>query len=262
MTLRLYHADSTLRDFTARIVARRDTERGPAVRLDRTAFYPTAGGQPHDTGTLNDVRVRDVWDEDDGAVWHLLERGVDGDAVTGAIDWERRFDHMQQHTGQHLLSAGFVRLLDAPTVSFHLGTDESTIDLTVPALDWEDAFRVEAEVNRVIWEDRPVDVRVFGEDEIHAVPLRKPPQVRGAIRVVWVRDVDASACSGTHVPRTGVLGIVKIVRLERYKGGMRAGFLCGARALAHYQRTLRGLQTVGTDLSVHADLPPVPSAHP
>ncbi|MDH5198358.1 MAG: DHHA1 domain-containing protein [Gemmatimonadota bacterium] len=253
MTLRLYHSDSTLRDFTARIVARRDTERGPAVRLDRTAFYPTAGGQPHDTGTLNDVRVRDVWDEDDGAVWHLLERGVDGDAVTGAIDWERRFDHMQQHTGQHLLSAGFGRLREAPTVSFHLGTDESTSDLDVAELSWDDVFRVEAWVNQVIWDDRPVEIHAVDEDDIHQVPLRKAPKVTGTIRVVWIRDVDASACGGTHVPRTGVVGVVKVVRLERYKGGMRVGFVCGGRALVHHQRTLRALQTASADLSVHPD---------
>jgi alanyl-tRNA synthetase len=253
MTLRLYYADSMLRAFTARVVARQDTARGPAVRLDRTAFYPTSGGQPYDTGALSGVRVLDVWDDDTGAVWHLLAGPLERDDVEGVIDSERRFDHMQQHTGQHLLSAAFVRLLDAPTKSFHLGTDDSHIDVGLAQLTWDDAFRVEADVNRVIAEDRPVDVRVFREDEIPDVPLRKPPQVRGSIRVVWIRDYDAVACGGTHVPRTGAVGLVKIVRLERYKGGMRVGFRCGARALAHYQRVLLGLQTVSADLSVHPD---------
>jgi alanyl-tRNA synthetase len=255
MTDRLYYTDPVLRRFSARVVERRDTDRGPAVRLDRTAFYPTSGGQPHDTGTLGGAPVLDVWDDDTDAVWHLLERPVEGE-VEGAIDWERRFDHMQQHTGQHLLSAAFVRLLEAPTLSFHLGTDESSIDLDVAQLGWDDAFRVEAEVNRVIWEDRPVEVHFVGQDEIGRVPLRKPPKVTGTIRVVWIRDIDASACGGTHVTRTGAVGLVKIVRLERYKGGMRVGFLCGGRALAHYQRVLRGLQTVGADLSVHVDQVP------
>jgi alanyl-tRNA synthetase len=250
MTIRLYYSDSTLRDFSARVLERQTTERGTAVRLDRTAFYPTSGGQPHDTGTLNDARVVDVWDDEAGAVWHLLERAPEGEEVRGAIDWERRFDHMQQHSGQHLLSAGFVRLLDAPTVSFHLGSDDSSIDLDRPQLSWDDAFRVEADVNRVIAENRAVEVRIVAEDQIHTVPLRRPPKVTGDIRVVLIPDYDASACGGTHVPATGAVGLLKIVRIERYKGGVRVGFVCGARALTHYQRTLAALQTVSADLSV------------
>jgi alanyl-tRNA synthetase len=253
MTTRLYYTDSLLRSFTARVVERQSTERGPAVRLDRTAFYPTSGGQPYDTGTLNDVRVVDVWDDDAGEVWHLLERFPDGDDVRGAIDWERRFDHMQQHSGQHLLSAAFIRLLDAATVSFHLGSDDSSIDLDVPQLSWDDAFRVEADVNRVIAENRALEVRIVSENQIHTVPLRRPPKVHGDIRVVLIPDYDASACGGTHVPATGAVGLLKVVRIERYKGGVRVGFVCGGRALAHYQRTLLALQTVSADLSVGAD---------
>jgi len=255
MSDRLYYTDSSLRAFTARVAERRDSPRGPTVRLDRTAFYPTSGGQPHDTGTLSGVRVLDVWDDAAG-VWHLLEGPVPGDAVDGAVDWDRRFDHMQQHTGQHLLSAACVALLEAPTLSFHLGTDDSSIDLDRPRITWDDAFRVEADVNRWIWEDRPVEVHFVTEEKIHEVPLRKPPRVTGTIRVVWIRDVDASACGGTHVPRTGAVGLLKITRLERYKGGTRVGFLCGGRALAHYRRVLRGAQTVGADLSVHVDQVP------
>jgi alanyl-tRNA synthetase len=253
MTLRLYQSDSTLRDFSARIVERRDTARGPTVRLDRTAFYPTSGGQPYDTGTLGGVRVLDVFTDDADAVWHLVDRFPETDDVAGGIDWERRFDHMQQHTGQHLLSAAFVRLREAPTVSFHLGTDESTIDLDVAELSWDDVFKVESWVNQTIWDDRAVEIHSVDEGDIHQVPLRKPPKVTGTIRVVWIRDVDASACGGTHVPRTGVVGVVKVVRLERYKGGMRAGFVCGGRALVHHQRMLRALQTASADLSIHPD---------
>jgi alanyl-tRNA synthetase len=251
MTERLYYTDSLLREFTARVVAQQVTDRGPAVRLDRTAFYPTSGGQPHDTGSLDGVPVRDVWEDDAGELWHLVERLPAGDAVRGSIDWERRFDHMQQHSGQHLLSAAFVRLLNAPTISFHLGTEVSHIDLDTPALSWEDAFRVEADVNRVIGENRPVEIHFVDERNIHTVPLRRPPKVSGEIRVIWIRDYDAVACGGTHVPQTGAVGLVKIVRIERYKGGMRVGFLCGARALADYQRVLRDVQAVSADLSVH-----------
>ena len=260
-TDRLYYADSMLREFTARVVERRDTDRGPAVRLDRTAFYPTSGGQPHDLGTLAGVPVLDVWDDAAGLIWHRVEGLPAGDEVQCAIDWTRRFDHMQQHTGQHLLSAAFVDLRQAATLSFHLGADECSIDLDVAGLAWDDAHTVEAHVNHVIWDDRPVEVRFFSEDEIRQVPLRKPPQVRGSIRVVWIRDVDASACGGTHVPRTGAVGLLKIVRLERYKAGTRVGFVCGGRALAHYRRVLRGLQTVGAGLSVHPDQVPETVAH-
>jgi alanyl-tRNA synthetase len=251
MTERLYYRDSLLREFTARVVGRRATDRGPSVELDRTAFYPTSGGQPHDTGSLGGVRVLDVWDDEGGVVWHLVDRLPEGDTVRGAIDWERRFDHMQQHSGQHLLSAAFVRLLDAPTISFHLGTEVSHIDLDTPELSWDDAFRVEADVHRVIGENRPVEIHFVDERNIHEVPLRRPPKVSGEIRVIWIRDYDAVACGGTHVPQTGAVGLLKIVRLERYKGGMRVGFLCGARALADYQRVLRGLQALSADLSVH-----------
>ncbi len=253
MTERLYHADSSLREFSAHIVERTTSERGPVVVLDRTAFYPTSGGQPHDTGTLDGIVVQDVWENDDGSVVHLLERFPDADAVRGAIDWKRRFDHMQQHTGQHLLSAGCVHVLDAPTVSFHLGSEDSTIDLNVPELDWESAFRVEADVNRIIWENRPVEVHVVDEAHIHTVPLRRPPKVTGAIRVIWIKGYEAAACGGTHVERTAQVGLLKITRIERYKGGIRVGFRCGGRALADYQRVLRTAQDVSADLSVHPD---------
>ncbi|NBD34881.1 MAG: alanyl-tRNA editing protein [Chloroflexi bacterium] len=253
----LYYADASLREFRARVVAERVTERGPAVRLNQTAFYPTSGGQPHDTGTLENVPVVDVWEEDDGAIWHLLESELplssDQEEVTGRINWARRFDHMQQHTGQHLLSAAFVEVWDAPTVGFHLGSEACTIDLEIPNLTWEAAFRVEDEVNRVVWENRPVTVQFVSQAEIAEIPLRKPPAVEGQIRVVWVKGYDASACGGTHVGHTGEVGLIKITGLERYKGGMRVAFRCGARALLDYRRALRLLQEVSTDLSIAED---------
>ncbi len=251
MTERLYYHDATSCQFTARVLDRKETDRGPAVRLDRTAFYPSSGGQPYDTGKLNGITVLDVWEDDEDAVWHLLEQMPEGDEVGGEIDWERRFDHMQQHSGQHLLSAAFVQLLEAPTIGFHLGKDESSIDLDTPDLTWPTAFQVEAEVNRVIWENHPIEIHFVDRDEIHRVPLRKPPQVSGTIRVIWVPGYDASACGGTHVDRTGTVGLVKISRIERYKGGVRVSFVCGGRALRDYQRVLRGLQEASADLSVH-----------
>jgi len=251
MTERLYYHDATLCQFTARVLEQKQTDRGPAVRLDRTAFYPTSGGQPFDVGKLNGIAVLDVWEDNEDAVWHLLEQLPEGDAVGGEIDWERRFDHMQQHSGQHLLSAAFVRLLDAPTIGFHLGAADSSIDLVTPDLTWETAFQVEAEVNRIIWENHPVEIHFVDQAEIHQIPLRKPPQVSGTIRVIWVPGYDASACGGTHIDRTGAVGSVKITRIERYKGGVRVGFVCGGRAIRHYQRAFRGLQEASADLSVH-----------
>jgi alanyl-tRNA synthetase len=253
MTERLYYTDATLCEFTARVIARQEDEHGLAVQLDRSAFYPTSGGQPHDRGKLNDVAVLDVWEGEDGEVWHQVERLPLSDEVRGEIDWKRRFDHMQQHSGQHLLSQAFVRLLDAPTISFHLGSQESHIDLGIPELSWEEAFQVEVEVNRVIWENRPVQIHVVDQDEIHMIPLRRPPKVSGKIRVVWVRDYEVSACGGTHVGQTGAVGLLKLTRIERYKGGIRVGFVCGSRALRGYQRSLRGLQEVSASLSVHPD---------
>lgn len=252
MTERLYYTDSTLTAFTAKVLERR--ERGPGVelRLDRTGFYPTSGGQPHDTGTIDGIPVRDVWNDDEGMLWHLLDRAPTHDDVRGEIDWPRRFDHMQQHSGQHLLSAGFVRVLGAPTVSFHLGREDSTIDLDLPGLTWDAAHTVERDVNAVICENRPVEVFFVDEADVDALHLRRPPKVGGTIRIVRIADYDTVACGGTHVPRTGAVGILKIVRIERYKGGTRVAFKCGGRALADYQAALRTVQETSADLSVHS----------
>lgn len=250
MTQRLYYDAPHLREFTAHVQETDMTERGPAVRLDRTAFYPTSGGQPHDTGTLNGVAVTDVWEDESAQIWHLLAAPLDAAEIHGAIDWPRRFDHMQQHTGQHMLSAAFHIILGAETVGFHLGAESSTIDLDLDSLDWETAFRIEHAVNSVVWQDRPVTVHTLTQDDVSAVPLRKAPQVSGTVRVITVEGYDASACGGTHVAHTGEIGLIKITSLERYKRGTRVAFLCGERALRDYQRALYGLQRIAADLSV------------
>ena len=232
----------------------------PAVRLDRTAFYPTSGGQPYDLGTLERIPVVEVLEDATGEIWHLL--GATGLAtsqvVHGIIDWQRRFDHMQQHTGQHLLSAAFEDACAARTIGFHLGAITSTIDLDIggvgsPELTWDKVFTVESAVNALVWQNRPVLVKIVDEDTIATIPLRKPPAVKGEIRVVWVEDYDASACGGTHVSATGAVGLIKVTSLERYKGGVRVGFVCGGRALRHYQTALYTLQTASLALSVGPD---------
>ncbi len=233
MTDRLYYADSYLKEFEGRVLEVRDG----AVRLDRTAFYPTSGGQPFDTGTLNGLAVTDVYADGAGEVWHRVEGLLSpGDRVAGAIDWARRFDHMQQHAGQHILSAAFQQALEAQTVSFHLGPETSTIDLDRQDLSIEALAEVEELANRVIMEGRAIEVAQYDEAAIQSVSLRKPPQVEGLIRVVSVPGFDYSACGGTHPRSCGEVGLVHIERWETHQGQARVTFLCGLRALRDYRR--------------------------
>ncbi|HZR27081.1 MAG TPA: DHHA1 domain-containing protein [Vicinamibacterales bacterium] len=235
MTKRLYYNDPYLRSFDATVTSvDRDGER-PIVTLDQTAFYPTSGGQPFDTGTLGDARVVDVIDREDGTIAHVVEAGFwgTGDPIHGEIDWSRRFDHMQQHTGQHVLSAAFERLFHVRTVSFHMGADASTIDLARAVSDQEVAA-AEAEANRIVWEDRSVDIRYASAEEAAALPLRKESRREGTLRLIDVTGFDLSACGGTHVARTGAIGIIAISGWEKFKGGYRVEFLCGGRALKQF----------------------------
>jgi len=237
MTERLYYTDPYARSFEATVLDVNQRDGKTVVYLDRTAFYPTSGGQPFDTGTLGGVHIVDVVDDDDGRIAHVVD-GRDrppaaGSAVTGEIDWIRRFDHMQQHTGQHVLSAAFDRLFKVRTVSFHLGADVSTIDLA-REMKPEEIAAAEADANRVVWEDRPVAIRFASKDEAAAMPLRKESLRDGTLRLIDVEHWDLSACGGTHVARTGAIGIIAIASWERFKGGQRIGFLCGGRALARF----------------------------
>jgi alanyl-tRNA synthetase len=235
MTERIYYTDPYCAAFDA-VVTRAFTHGGrPAVSLDRTAFYPTSGGQPHDTGTLGGVPVLDVVDADDGVLAHVLGSALpEGARLAGAIDWPRRFDHMQQHTGQHVLSAAFDRFLDNRTMSFHMGGDVATIDLAKEASP--DAIAAaEQEANRVVWEDRPVSIRFATADEAASLPLRKEPARGGMLRLVDITDFDLSACGGTHVARTGAIGMVAVTAWERFRGGARLTFVCGGRALRMFR---------------------------
>lgn len=226
MTERLYFVDPYLRGFSAHVVAKRDN----SVALDRTAFYPEGGGQPADRGLLNEVRVVDVQSDDEGTVWHTLDGTLDDDMVQGQVDWPRRFDHMQQHHGQHLLSAAFEELFGLKTVSFHLGPESSTIDLAGDPGDVE-LLAAESRTNEVIWEDRPVEARFVTAEELARLPLRKPPVVAGPIRVVSVPEFDYSACGGTHPKSTGAVGILHVRRRERRGNDTRVEFVCGNRVL-------------------------------
>jgi alanyl-tRNA synthetase len=231
---RLYYTDSYLVEFDAvvRDIVRKEDRW--EVTLDRTAFYPTSGGQPNDAGTLGEATVLDVFDREDGTVGHFVDRQLEKNTrVRGRVAWDRRFDHMQQHTGQHLLSAAFDRELAARTVSFHLGVSSATIDLDKAPTTGQIAG-VEAAANRIVWEDREVSVRFVTPAEAAKLPLRKDPARTGDLRIIEIKDYDLSACGGTHVSRTGVIGIIAIAGAERFKGGMRVEFVCGGRALRAY----------------------------
>jgi len=237
MTERLYYTDPYLREFDATLVDTVSHEGRTALILDRTAFYPTSGGQPADAGAFHDVRVLDVVDAEDGRILHIVDRAPSTTALHGVIDWSRRFDHMQQHTGQHVLSAAFDRLFGVRTESFHLGAESSTIDLAreVTASEIE---RAEDESNRILWEDRPVAIRFVDGPEARTLGLRKETTREGTLRLIDVADFDLSACGGTHVSRTGAIGIIAIAAVERFRGGSRVTFLCGRRALTGF-RALR-----------------------
>ena len=243
MTERLYYTDSYLTSFTADVVALRSVDGGIAAVLSRTAFFPTSGGQPHDVGTLDEAQVIDVRDEGE-VILHVLTRPVAG-RVHGAIDWARRFDHMQQHTGQHILSQAALRALGARTLAVHFGAEVCTLDLDRADLTRDEAAALEDLANGVVFEDRSVHVRQVDESELPALGLRRPTKQEGLIRVVEVEEFDRSACGGTHVRRTGEVGGIKVRRWERHKGGVRLEFLCGWRALRDY----RGKSLLVADLA-------------
>ena len=247
MTERLYYTDPYLTDFAARVIEVRDAGGRSGFVLDRTAFYPTSGGQPFDTGTLGGARVVDVVDDDDGAVVHVVEGVVEVsvsgtghsslEVVSGRVDWARRFDHMQQHTGQHVLSAAIDRVCSVGTESFHLGADAATIDLARELTTAEIAASEDA-ANEVVWADRPVTITFVDAGDAAHLNLRKESVRTGTLRIVDVDGFDVSACGGTHVLRTGAIGVIAISGWERFRGGTRLEFKCGGRALQAH-RALR-----------------------
>jgi alanyl-tRNA synthetase len=248
MTDRLYYTDAYLRDFDATVVDR--AEDGRRVYLDRTAFYPTSGGQSHDTGTLGGQAVLDVVDEDE-RIAHLLAAPVDGNRVRGSVDWPRRFDHMQQHTGQHLLSAVLHELGGHATIGVHFGRQSSTLDLDATALEHGRLVEAEVRANEIVAENRAVEVS-FEEPE-QATGLRKASAREGTLRIVTIRDLDRSACGGTHVRLTGEIGPILIRKSERVKKNLRLEFLCGARAVRRARADLDLLARLAGHFSAAAD---------
>jgi len=238
MTERSYYTDAYQTTFDAALLALDQINGHPAARLDHTYFYPTSGGQPFDVGLLGDRRVVDVVAIDNGEVWHLLDaeftHAVPGQPIHGVIDWPRRYDHMQQHSGQHLLSQIFYHHFGYETLSVHFGALESTLDLDVAALDPAQIDEAEQIANRMVYTSLPITAYSVTDNELARIPLRKAPKVTGKIRIVEIAQFDYSACGGTHVHTTAEIGPIKLTRQERRRGQTRITFLCGGRAYRDY----------------------------
>lgn len=269
MTERLYYHDSFQKEFEANVVScEREGDRWKIV-LDRTAFYPTSGGQPHDRGFLGDVEVLEVVDApladapaspvapQSGVTHHVVHytsAELPAGPVRGKIDWPRRIDHMQQHTGQHLLSAVLIELFDIPTVSFHMGAETSTIDLGVPTLDAKKAERAEERCSEIIAEARPIHITY--EDSSADLGLRKASARTGMLRIVSIDSLDKSACGGTHVRSTAELGPILIRKVDKMRGNARIEFVCGLRALRRARHDFHTLTEISRLVSVPFDEAP------
>jgi alanyl-tRNA synthetase len=249
MTNRLYYTDAYRGEFTATVVGRSDD--GTRIYLDETAFYPTSGGQPHDVGTINGVSVVDVIDEDDRIVHVLASALPAGDSVAGKIDWTRRFDLMQQHTGQHLLSAVFEDLFGYKTVSVHFGPDYSTLDLETELVTHQEMLKAESRANAIVGEARPVAVTF--EDARSATGLRKPSDRDGTLRIVSIDAIDRSACGGTHVRTTAEIGPIFVRANEKVRKTTRIEFVCGRRAITRARKDYEALNGIAASLSASLD---------
>src|SRR6478672_9933611 len=257
MTDRLYYHNSFLYDFDARVVEAFDSNGRTAIVLDRTAFYPTTGGQVHDLGMLTadgqQIAITEVADEEDGRILHFAVASLPkGTQVHGSVDAARRRDHVQQHSGQHVLSAAFIQLFNMPTVSFHMGEESCTIDLETNGLSAAQAQKAELLANEVIAEDRPVSIRFVPLEEARQLGLRKlPPKQTGDLRLIDISEFDLTACGGTHVRATGQIGSILLRKAEKVKQGTRVEFICGLRAISMARKDYSTLTEAAALYSSH-----------
>ena len=248
-TEKLYYADPFLKEFTATVLDCQPGKNGYTVTLDRTAFYPEGGGQPADHGTLDGAAVTDVH-EKNGVILHNVDRSVEiGKTVTGAIDWGRRFDHMQQHSGEHICSGLICERFRCDNVGFHMGADIVTIDFNAD-IPWEELLEIEGQANRYIQEDHPIDIQFHRGAELDAIDYRSKKALEGDVRIVAFPGADCCACCGTHVLRSGQVGLVKFLSMQKFREGVRIELLCGQRALDYLSRTWEQAKTIGQHLSV------------
>ncbi|MBQ9493625.1 MAG: alanyl-tRNA editing protein [Oscillibacter sp.] len=248
-TEKLYYADAFLTDFSARVLQCEPHKGNYLVTLDRTAFYPEGGGQPADSGTLGGAAVLDAH-ERDGVILHTCDRPLEpGADVTGQIDWARRFDHMQQHSGEHIISGILCEMFDCDNVGFHLGADTVTIDYNA-VIPWEAALEAEARANAVIWEDRETEITFPSREELEHMSYRSKKALTGSVRIVTFPEADRCACCGTHVQRAGQVGLVKVLSCQKFREGVRIEILCGKRAVDYLSAVFEQDRAVGQRLSV------------
>lgn len=248
-TEKLYYADPFLTDFTATVLDCQPGKNGYLVTLDRTAFYPEGGGQPADHGVLDRAAVTDVH-EKNGVILHNVDRAVEiGKTVTGAIDWGRRFDHMQQHSGEHICSGLICERFHCDNVGFHMGADIVTIDFNAD-ISWEELLEIEAKANQYLYENHPIDIQFHRGAELEAIDYRSKKALEGDVRIVSFPGADCCACCGTHVLRAGQVGIIKVLSCQKFRSGVRMEILCGERAWRYLSGTYDQAHAVGQHLSV------------
>lgn len=235
MTIKLYYNNPYITEFTSEIIDSKKHQNKYHIVLKETAFYPEGGGQPCDLGEINGSKVEYVYEENN-TIYHVLDENVDRTIVSCKVNFQRRFDHMQQHSGEHLLSAAFFKLYGGKNIGFHLGQDYVTIDISLPSITKEMIKEVENFCSEVILKDIPVKCSVVNKEELNLIPIRKETTVTEDIRIVEIESTDYSACCGTHVNTTSEIGMLKIIKVEKYKGNSRIYFKCGSRALNDYAK--------------------------
>lgn len=249
MANKLYLDNPYLREIDSRIVDKTYEDGKYYIKLNRTIFYPhLSGGQPGDKGTINGIEVLEVYEEDSEII-HVVKENIQSDKVTLSIDWENRLDNMQQHTGQHLLSAAFYKLYNGETIGFHLGHDYVYIDVTLPDITEDEMEKIEIYTNRIISSNFEIKSYYVEKNEIDKIPVRKHPSVNSNIRIVEIDNIDFSPCAGTHLRNTGEIGLIKIRKWEKYKGNIRIEFVCGIRALFDYRWKSKFIKDIGILLS-------------
>ncbi len=248
-TEKLYYKDPYIKEFPATVLSCEEVKGAYKVVLDCTAFYPEGGGQPADHGTLDGVSVTDVH-EKDGVIFHTCGGPVEiGKTVIGTLDWTRRFDHMQQHSGEHICSGLICTRFGCDNVGFHLGTDLVTIDFNAD-ISWDDLMDIEIQANKYIYDDVPIDIQFHRGAELEALDYRSKKPLEGDVRIVTFPGADCCACCGTHVPRSGQVGLVKFLSVQKFREGVRIELLCGMRALAYLSQTWEQAKWIGQRLSV------------
>lgn len=249
---KLYYESAYRKQFEGTVLSCREGNKGWEVVLDETAFYPEGGGQPADTGTLGGVRVVDVH-ERNGEIIHYTDGPLAvGESVSGAIDWDRRFLHMQEHSGEHLVSGLIHERFGYDNVGFHMGSDGVTIDFN-GLLTWENLMEIEEQANRIVWENREIYAGFPPKEELRALEYRSKKELTGDVRIVRIPGGDICACCGTHVKLTGEIGLVKFISMIHYKGGVRISLLCGKRAVADYEKKREQVQRISALLSAKPD---------